>query len=45
MRPTAYRRNARGLRDRQVFEGIPLQAGAVSDFAGPMSKTGVACST
>src|ERR671911_158658 len=27
MRPTAYRRNARGLRDRQAFERIRLQAG------------------
>jgi hypothetical protein len=45
MRPTAYRRNARGLRDRQAFEGVRLQAGALFDFAGPMSKTGVACST
>jgi len=22
MRPTAYRRNARGLRERQAFEGV-----------------------
>jgi transposase len=28
MRPTAYRRNARGLGDRQAFEGVRLQAGA-----------------
>jgi hypothetical protein len=27
MRPTAYRRKARGLRDRQAFERIRLQAG------------------
>jgi hypothetical protein len=27
MRPTAYRRNARGLRDRQAFEGVRMQAG------------------
>jgi transposase len=27
MRPTAYRRNARGLRDRQAFEHIRMQAG------------------
>jgi hypothetical protein len=27
MRPTAYRRNTRGLRDRQAFERIQLQAG------------------
>jgi transposase len=26
MRPTAYRRNARGLRDRQAFERIRMQA-------------------
>ena len=30
MRPTAYRRNARGLRDRQAFEGVRMQAGALS---------------
>jgi hypothetical protein len=29
MRPTAYRRNARGLRDRQTFEGVRMQAGAL----------------
>jgi transposase len=29
MRPTAYRRNGRGLRDRQVFEDIRMQAGAL----------------
>ena len=29
MRPTAYRRNARGPRDRQAFEGVRLQAGAL----------------
>jgi transposase len=29
MRPTAYRRNARGLRDRQAFEHIRMQAGAL----------------
>jgi hypothetical protein len=29
MRPTAYRRNARGLRDRQAFEGVRLQAEAL----------------
>ena len=27
MRPTAYRRNARGLRDRQAFEQVRMQAG------------------
>ena len=34
MRPTAYRRNARGLRDRQAFEGVRMQAGALV-AAGP----------
>jgi transposase len=29
MRPTAYRRNARGLRDRQAFVHIRMQAGAL----------------
>jgi hypothetical protein len=29
MRPTAYRRNARGLRDRQAFEGVRMQAGTL----------------
>ncbi len=29
MRPTAYRRNARGLRDRQAFEGVRMQAGVL----------------
>jgi len=29
MRPTAYRRNARGLRDRQAFERVGMQAGAL----------------
>jgi len=29
MRPTAYRRNARGLRDRQAFEGVRIQTGAL----------------
>jgi transposase len=29
MRPTAYRRNARGPRDRQAFEAVRLQAGAL----------------
>jgi transposase len=40
MRPTAYRRNARGLRDRQAFERIRLQAGAL--FAAGRSQTEVA---
>ena len=29
MKPTAYRRNARGLRDRQAFEHIRMQAAAL----------------
>jgi transposase len=29
MRPTAYRRNARGLGDRQAFEHVRMQAGAL----------------
>ena len=40
MRPTAYRRNARGLRDRQAFEGVRLQAGAL--FAAGRSQAEVA---
>jgi hypothetical protein len=36
MRPTAYRRNARGLRDRQAFERIRLQAGPL--FAAGHAK-------
>ena len=40
MRPTAYRRNARGLRDRQAFERIRLQAGEL--FAAGRSQTEVA---
>jgi transposase len=39
MRPTAYRRNARGLRDRQAFERIRLQAGAM--FAAGRSQAEV----
>ena len=39
MRPTAYRRNARGLRDRQAFEGVRLQAGAL--FAAGHSQAEV----
>src|SRR5215216_5193416 len=34
MRPTAYRRNARGLRDRQAFERIRLQAGELFAVGG-----------
>jgi transposase len=40
MRPTAYRRNARGLRDRQAFEGLRMQAGAL--FAAGHSQAEVA---
>jgi len=40
MRPTAYRRNARGLRDRQAFEHVRLQAGAL--FAAGHSQAEVA---
>src|SRR6266540_7143762 len=40
MRPTAYRRNARGPRDRQAFEGVRLQAGAL--FAAGHSQAEVA---
>src|SRR5829696_8227205 len=40
MRPTAYRRNARGLRDRQAFERVRLQAGAL--FAAGCSQAEVA---
>jgi len=29
MGPTAYRRNTRGLRDRQAFEHVRMQAGAL----------------
>jgi transposase len=40
MRPTAYRRNARGLRDRQAFEQIRMQAGTL--FAAGRSQAQVA---
>jgi transposase len=40
MRPTAYRRNARGPRDRQAFEQIRMQAGAL--FAAGRSQAEVA---
>ena len=40
MRPTAYRRNARGLRDRQALEGVRMQAGAL--FAAGHSQAQVA---
>jgi transposase len=40
MRPTVYRRNARGLRDRQAFQHIRMQAGAL--FAAGRSQAEVA---
>ena len=40
MRPIAYRRNARGLRDRQAFEAVRMQAGAL--FAAGRSQAEVA---
>src|SRR5437773_10339645 len=40
MRPTAYRRNARGLRDRQAFEGVRMQAGEL--FAAGHTQSEVA---
>jgi len=40
MRPTAYRHNARGLRDRQPFEGVRMKAGAL--FAAGHSQAEVA---
>jgi hypothetical protein len=40
MRPTAYRRSARGLRDRQAFEHIRMQAEAL--FAAGHSQAEVA---
>jgi transposase len=40
MRPTAYRRNARGPRDRQAFESVRMQAGAL--FAAGHSQAEVA---
>jgi transposase len=40
MRPTAYRCNARGLRDHQAFERDRLQAGAL--FAAGRSQAEVA---
>jgi putative transposase len=39
MRPTAYRRNARSPRDRQAFEGVRMQAGAL--FAAGHSQAEV----
>jgi transposase len=40
MRPTSYRRNACGLRDRQAFEQIRMQAGEL--FAAGRSQAEVA---
>jgi hypothetical protein len=40
MRPTAYRRNARGLLDRQAFEQVRMQAGEL--FAAGRSQAEVA---
>jgi transposase len=40
MRPTAYRHNARGLRDRQAFEHVRMQAGAL--FAAGHTQAQVA---
>jgi putative transposase len=40
MTPTVYCRNARGLRDRQAFEGVRMQAGAL--FAAGHSHAQVA---
>jgi transposase len=40
MRPTAYRRNARGPRDRQAFEAVRRQAGAL--FAAGHTQAEVA---
>jgi transposase len=40
MKPTAYRRNARGLRDRQAFEAVRMQAGAL--FAAGRAQAEVA---
>ena len=40
MRPTAYRRNARGQRDREAFERVRLHAGEL--FAAGRSQAEVA---
>jgi hypothetical protein len=40
MRPTTYHRSARGLRDRQAFEGVRMQAGAL--FAASHAQPQVA---
>jgi len=39
MRPTVYRRNARGPRDRQAFEDVRLQAGALFSSASAIPTT------
>jgi hypothetical protein len=39
MRPTAFRRNARGLRDRQAFEGVRMQAGALFAAGHPKPRS------
>jgi hypothetical protein len=39
MTPTAYRRNARGLRDGQAFERIRLQAGELLPPAAPKPRS------
>jgi transposase len=38
MRPTAYRRNARGLRDRQAFESVRMRAGALFAAGHPQAE-------
>jgi transposase len=38
MRPTAYRRNARGLRDRQAFEHVRMQAGELFAAGHPQAE-------
>jgi transposase len=40
LRPTAYRRNARGPRDRQAFEGVRMRAGTL--FTAGRSQAEVA---
>jgi transposase len=38
MRPTAYRRNARGPCDRQAFEGVRMHAGALFAAGHPQAQ-------
>ena len=38
MRPTAYRRNARGPRDRQAFEGVRMQASVLFAAGHPQAE-------